>query len=450
MSRIRLEALEPRLLCAAALAGDLQRDGTVNDTDLSLLLSDFDRWGDRTLSLALANWGARAGTLIDDVLQVVGTDGDDLIHIEDTHGLTRVQRNGQSALYEGLAGVVVRAGDGDDVIDILSALPTTVYTQGGNDTVTGGSIVVTIGGGTDVVRSAGVVWADATDTVEDARRLHRVEAFYQPWADKPIPLELLGQDLPDPQPRWSSHHYANFAGAPLFVDGPQYNDVIQGYLGDCYFMVSLAAMAQDGPGWLTDHMVDLGDGTFAVAFYRDGVEQVVRVDADLVASTKTGKLLYARPSATGELWPAILEKAWASFRDPNAPTYAAIENGWMSEPVLALTNQYTRSWFLRSTMTDTQVLSTVEAMLAEGLAMVGSRSTVQGAILPNHGYQVLSITEPDALGRQWIEVYNPWGYDGADADGYSDDPDDGHVFVLPSTFLESFSTGTSLDRTLLA
>ena len=124
--------------------------------------------------------------------------------------------------------------------------------------------------------------------------------------------------------------YRNFSYRPLFaVGGPSAGDVVQGAVGDCWFLASLASVAKADPQEIRQRIADLGDGTYIVQFKSAGKDVHVRVDADL-PSYSTSSLAYAGFGAGGSIWAAIMEKAYAMFRKGEA-SYASLESGWMSE-----------------------------------------------------------------------------------------------------------------------
>ena len=82
-----------------------------------------------------------------------------------------------------------------------------------------------------------------------------------------------------------AYTYHSFASNPLFSDaGPRPDDVIQGDVGDCYFLSVLSSVAKVDPMLIKQSIVDLGDGTFAVQFTRDEKQIFIRVDADLATT----------------------------------------------------------------------------------------------------------------------------------------------------------------------
>ncbi len=88
----------------------------------------------------------------------------------------------------------------------------------------------------------------------------------------------------------------------------------RGGVGDCYFMAYLLSIVDAYPDFFRKTVAPLGDGSYVVHMLRNGVDDYVRVDADLWVDTTTGEPLYAQLGREGSVWAAILEKAWAVAR----------------------------------------------------------------------------------------------------------------------------------------
>eukprot|EP00943_MAST-04B_sp_MAST-4B-sp1_P000267 g267.t1 len=110
-------------------------------------------------------------------------------------------------------------------------------------------------------------------------------------------------------------------------------DIQQGSLGDCYFLSALAVVAtrQDiiNKIFVSKETNDIG--VYQIRLCLDGAWQIVTVDS-LFPITKNGVLAYADGSR-GQLWPAIIEKAFAKIYG----SYAAIESGTCIEALQILT-----------------------------------------------------------------------------------------------------------------
>jgi hypothetical protein len=270
------------------------------------------------------------GDFGDDTL--LGEGGDDVI----------LGSGGHDTLNGGDGADNLRGHGGNDTLD-GGAHRDLLNGGSGNDTLRGGSgmdTLVAIGGGTDSVTGGSqwdVFWLGTEDTLADASpdelaqgRAHRVAGFMSlpaPAAEaETVGLELDGPALRDPVPHLQDLTLARFPGAPLFpAAGPGKADVLQGGIGDCYFMAALSAFADAFPEHVRIMVGDLGDGTYVVRFFSAGQPVYVRVDGDLW-TTSSGAPAYAKRGDDGALWVPIVEKAYAFFRRQMG-TYASIASG---------------------------------------------------------------------------------------------------------------------------
>lgn len=382
------------------------------------------------------------------ILLVAGTDQADEIIVA-MQGDALLVNDGEfvSQFTEAVDAVVIYGFGGDDVIRIDHTLSVEAWMFGGDDddslfdagmaraVLDGGAgddLLVSIGGRADyLVGGEGFdsFWADDADRIDDASALeqsllavHRVRSFYQPVTNNPasaayVSMDIAGQNLPDPAVTSYADGWVNLAHVPLFAGEADYTDIEQGYVGDCYFLASLAGYAETDPYVIEQMIAPLGDGTYAVRFFRDGQEVYLRLDADL--PTRGNGLAYANVTADSGLWVALAEKAYAFFRY-ELDSYGSIQGGWMTTVYEELTGQ--RS-LLRwtSTRTAEQLYDYIDEQLSAGHTVsLGSRPGGAGPIVGSHAYTVLSAETVE--GQQYVTVYNPWSVDGRSHD---DNPDDG-------------------------
>lgn len=351
---------------------------------------------------------------------------------------------------EYLGSIELHGGDKDDVITVDSSVTFNcdIYGGRGNDTLTykgsGHSNIVSIGGGTDTLTGNGVstaYWFDGTDHVAatDAdwagNRVHQVDAFYQPFSSDPsnqdyVPLELNSQNLRDPANTVWNGSYDHYRYTHNFMGrGPDITDVNQGAAGDCYFLAAIDALAYKQPSRLMNMITDLGDGTYAVEFTRDGVTSYVRVDEDL-PQYRGGDLAFNHMGDNRVFWACIMEKAYAVYRS-DFKGYAALDGGdprdvWKDLGVAS-------KGLLPSKHTVTEVYQDISSALAAGQGVVATVD-VQIAGIPLLGDHVYVITAArrDARGNISYTFRNPWGTDGTDTmKGVHKDsnPDDGYITV---------------------
>ncbi|MDX2241159.1 MAG: C2 family cysteine protease [Leptolyngbyaceae cyanobacterium bins.302] len=207
----------------------------------------------------------------------------------------------------------------------------------------------------------------------------------------------------------------------LFQGGISVNDVNQGSLGDCYFIASLGAFANDRPSVIQNMFIDNGDGTFTVRFFKpDGSADYVTVDRFLPVNTSTNRLNYAGRDyeglwndANNELWVALAEKAYAQVNQSgyidrgNVNTYAALESGWMAPVMQQITGVASSDRWITS-MTSTELINLVNAATTPITA--GFVSGGGFGVVNSHAYTITSYNS--ATGR--FHLHNPWGDTHAD------------------------------------
>jgi hypothetical protein len=371
-------------------------------------------------------------------LVVTGTNGNDVITLSYDGSVTSLVSGAGTQKFAGYYGYISVYGfGGDDVIRLDYSImgSTLVYAGDGNDTVyensqgsatiyggAGDDLLIAVGGGNDVVYGeAGTdsYWADTTDTLADstaaeasAKTVHRIAGFYQPYSSDPastdyVSKNIASQSLRDPT---SPYAFSNYANRPLFVDGPQYDDIRQGALGDCYYLAVLASLSDTDPNLIRQAITELGDGTYAVRFYNGGSEVYLRLDADMPSA-------YAKLTPDGETWVMLMEKAYAFFRY-GQNSYSSIEGGWMSTVVTELTGASTQTQW--TGISATSLANYISTNLAAGHSItLGSLSNAASPIVASHAYMIKSIEGAGA--DAYVTVYNPWGVDGRSYDSNYND-----------------------------
>jgi hypothetical protein len=197
-------------------------------------------------------------------------------------------------------------------------------------------------------------------------------------------------------------------------DPPDVDALRQGALGDCWFLSGLGAVVRQDPEFVAEHLHDNGNGTYTVTFYRDGEPIPITVDGTLPTRPDDTRLFANGTGgpATGPLWAAIYEKAYASYEG----RYGDLEGGWGDEAIEVLTGRTTH----RSNPGDVS-LEQIQAMLAAGQPVtVGTNTKFQwfweeenpyfgpgNQLVASHEYAVESVVKTDD-GWQ-ITVINPWG-----------------------------------------
>jgi hypothetical protein len=227
------------------------------------------------------------------------------------------------------------------------------------------------------------------------------------WTNIGVSRELNGQNLADPV---NGSNYQNFRNQPLFsTSGPVKDDIDQGGLGDCYFLATLGSVAKTNADRIRQHIVDLGDGTYAVQFG----STYIRLDADL-PTNGAGGLVYARLGTGGSIWTALMEKAWAYYRH-NDSDYNSTEYGWMDEAFSAMgvsTSTQDVDWWYKLWNNANDLWSYVAGQLGAGKAVTIGTPDGSPDLIGSHAYMVDSVYT-DWTGTRHVVLRNPHGPSGA-------------------------------------
>ena len=410
-------------------------------------------------------------------LQISGGKRADHIVVAPVAGGFQISNGAWSTTVNGaFDSILVRAGRGNDVVTIDPAItiPAILFGGVGDDSLTGGAgndklygqggaDMLNGGAGDDVMvnvgdsrydRAAGGdgfdgFWTDsaASEQITDASAdelaqgaVHRISSFRGfstmrrgvARANR-VGIDLNGGNIADPGLDDPSARYTNFATNPLFAaDGPSADDVVQGYLGDCWYLSTLSAMARTNANSIRQAVVELGDGTYAVQFANpNGANVFVRVDADLPTAA-WGGMQYADLGKQDSLWVAIMEKAYACYRDGGLASYSDLDGGWMDEAFSDLGHDSTQIW---DATNGDDLLGRIAAELDAGKAVTLAIYTPNNGapVIASHAYTVVSV-DTDSQGHKTLVLRNPWGIDGAGHDGL----DDGYVRLTPLQAFTSF------------
>jgi len=219
-------------------------------------------------------------------------------------------------------------------------------------------------------------------------------------------VNSLGSD----NPGTSIGTYTQTVGR-LFVDGVTYQDIVQGSVGDCYFMAALAELAFRDSGAIYDMFIDNHDGTFTVRFFRHSRAEYVTVDRQLPVDER-GRFVYANHEASAydpnaELWTALAEKAYvkmvAKWDGRQNGHYWDIDGGHASDVLAQITNRCHDV----TVLTAGAGVSTLAALWSVGALMtLSSRQSPQDSRV--RGHHAYAIVGYDAVTKM-VSIFNPWG-----------------------------------------
>lgn len=129
--------------------------------------------------------------------------------------------------------------------------------------------------------------------------------------------KTLGQskDWTPPNGTWSDP-------GRFFNEAAEFFDPIQGAVANCYYIAALSAVAWAMPYRITHLTRAIGQTqqqfTNMIRFYKPDsngqLDKEIEVTDSVPLSTSSGSFIYCRSSETGEIWPAVYEKAYAKLK----------------------------------------------------------------------------------------------------------------------------------------
>lgn len=211
----------------------------------------------------------------------------------------------------------------------------------------------------------------------------------------------------------------------FFNDVTEYNDPIQGAVGNCYFIAAISAIA-----WATPYMIEhkvraTGTGetdrTNAIQFFtkgggKDAATKLVEVTDNTIINASNNPV-YCRSNDAGEIWPAVYEKAfakWITNVNHDKPDITQTAYGDPAKAIAQLTNK-TPYYYNTSSRTALELFGVVRENSMSYKTFnpmvawtYGSGKDYTGSnIVGNHAYTVLGWSTFN--NKNYIILRNPWG-----------------------------------------
>ncbi len=305
---------------------------------------------------------------------------------------------------------------------------------------------------------------------ENGRKIHRVNAAGKEPA---LTGEVLSMRA---EAAGYQKSFMDVRFQPLFRFSPKPQDVMQGSLGDCYFVASLPTIAAQNPSLIRDAMKDNRDGTVTVRLFTENREPVY-VTVDKSVPRMNGQNPYAQNQGES-LWVQIMERAFVQsglhikggLAKAEAGTlksgYADIESGqewqaismligtdgslyskesWIVDVPKPGTDGYTRAELdfvndLKNQLSNGHLLTASFGGSRKGLfgspldrkhAVVSGLDAREAGMYARHAYSLHAIEEEN--GKYYVTVRNPHGHGGVNT------LEDGRLIAAGANLAEGYS-----------
>jgi len=234
---------------------------------------------------------------------------------------------------------------------------------------------------------------------------------------------LTGGLVADPNLSWDTKDPVELRtprGASLFVDGIGFDDVVQNQLGDCFLLASLSSLAAVRPEAIEEAITDHGDGSYTVRFFekqqRGPPSEVhITIDGDLPAKGN-GDLVYGHGRDKKELWPALIEKAWAQWKGG----YSELSLGGLAGDALEAITGEKSEFYNPITELESRALwkLMVDAHESGRPLVTGTGAAPLEGLVPMHMYSIVGVREDG--GEKLVTLRNPYGHHEPVIDGKDD------------------------------
>uniref|UniRef100_A0A8C1NHW9 Zgc:136872 n=1 Tax=Cyprinus carpio TaxID=7962 RepID=A0A8C1NHW9_CYPCA len=201
------------------------------------------------------------------------------------------------------------------------------------------------------------------------------------------------------------------------VHGASRFDIIQGVLGNCWFLASVGALTSqkrimkqvisDEQSFSVDYA-----GIFHFKFWRYGSWVDVVIDDKL--PTFDGRLIFVHSKTPNEFWPALLEKAYAKV----CGSYADMDIGSISEALMDFTGGphmtiklSDASGKLWETMRRAGQSESLMGCGTPGGAGLLKNKVLANGLVEMHAYAITGVAEVVCKGHpvKLVRIFNPWG-----------------------------------------
>jgi len=222
-------------------------------------------------------------------------------------------------------------------------------------------------------------------------------------------------------------------------DGPEFDDIQQGQLGDCYFLAALAVIAYNQPAAIEAMFVDRGKWSEGIYTTEWNIPpwSPLRVAVNDLVPGANGRVFLSHPN-DGVMWPLVLEKSFAKIYG----SYMAIAAGNPGQVLKSILKVPVHR-YVQGIDADADVFAKMQEGIKNKFPMTFASAGGHG-IVAHHAYGILDVSENYLDYGKCVRVYNPWNFNRYEGTIKNQPSDQGDYWI---TYKEYFDVAT---RTYIA
>ena len=273
------------------------------------------------------------------------------------------------------------------------------------------------------------------ENIPDPKKIYKNQELYKgssPWTDpmfKPekknlcpfdknnewvLPEDVLDSDVDGWEKfKWArAEEILDTQNYKVFKEGSSADDIIQGSIGDCYFLSAIGSLCKFPK--LINRLFYTKEKTqqheYGIYIFINGLWELVLVDDYFPYAGTYFKQFAFGSSRDNELWVSLLEKAWAKING----CYAKIGCGGTPNEVFdVLTEAYSEYYTVNSNNKDALWNKLLDSKQKGYVMTAGTSADVynlpieENGLSPGHAYTLLDLHEIN--GEKVVRLRNPWG-----------------------------------------
>lgn len=188
---------------------------------------------------------------------------------------------------------------------------------------------------------------------------------------------------------------------------PNLEGLDQGPTGDCYFLAVIGATAHDRPAAIMNRVKPDATGGWEVTFQWRNASGVT---APVTFHTSRELSAALQTPANGEVWPLVMEKAYAAFRTFNGVTstntMASIAWGYAGDVMRYIGQPYTPVY--TSGQSENWIYNQLSTARAGARPALFHTSATAPTMVASHVYVITGVSMEG--GEKRVTTFNPWGF----------------------------------------